>query len=353
MVNDQARADLSTQDQNLLVERLRERSARRSDSPFEIELLDGQRCRVHAKNLDDQNFATVARLQRNAQSALASGAVSRPSPPPPGIGGSSTALQKCARALHEHYRNNAWALLGGEAGTGKSALARAIHRSNNPSQQVHALDMRTVNTADWKAAEDTATQDSGSLLVVHLDDAGPSDRERLRHILTEAATEDRRIWVAATRSHPTTHGFDDIANFFTQTIEVPPLRHRIDDLDEIAALLLRRATKRAGANFTTDALHVLKRRSWPGNVAELADVIGSVARKTNDQLITAEHLPAQCFSQNRRVLTPLESMERDAVVASLTEHGGNRSRAARAIGISRATIYRKINDYGIAIPPQP
>jgi hypothetical protein len=56
---------------------------------------------------------------------------------------------------------------------------------------------------------------------------------------------------------------------------------------------------------------------------------------------------------SRRVLSPLESIERDAIVQSLLDHGGNKIRAARALGMSRATIYRRIHEYGIVTQLSP
>ena len=63
-------------------------------------------------------------------------------------------------------------------------------------------------------------------------------------------------------------------------------------------------------------------------------------------IISADELPPECRSVNRRKLTQLEALERDAIVARLQDNGGNKQEAARALGMSRATIYRKINDYG-------
>ena len=62
-------------------------------------------------------------------------------------------------------------------------------------------------------------------------------------------------------------------------------------------------------------------------------------------------LPPECWTVSRRVLSPLESIERDAIVQSLLDHGGNKIRVARALGMSRATVYRRIHDYGIVTPP--
>ena len=63
---------------------------------------------------------------------------------------------------------------------------------------------------------------------------------------------------------------------------------------------------------------------------------------------SVDKLPPECRSVTRRKLTQIEALERDAIVRSLQDNGGNKQEAARALVMSRATIYRKINDYGIA-----
>jgi transcriptional regulator of acetoin/glycerol metabolism len=64
--------------------------------------------------------------------------------------------------------------------------------------------------------------------------------------------------------------------------------------------------------------------------------------------VHAADLPAEARSATRRQLSQLEALERDAIVRSLTTHGGNKTRACAELGMSRATIYRKIRDYGIS-----
>ena len=61
-------------------------------------------------------------------------------------------------------------------------------------------------------------------------------------------------------------------------------------------------------------------------------------------------LPPECRATTRRVLTPLEAIECDAIVDALLDTDGNKAEAARLLGMSRATIYRKIREYGIAMP---
>ena len=72
-----------------------------------------------------------------------------------------------------------------------------------------------------------------------------------------------------------------------------------------------------------------------------------VLRTTRAGAVELDDLPPQCRSTSRRSLTPLESLERDAIVQALADHAGNKTDAAGHLGMSRATIYRKIRDYGI------
>ena len=66
--------------------------------------------------------------------------------------------------------------------------------------------------------------------------------------------------------------------------------------------------------------------------------------------IGPEDLPPECWAVSRRLLSPLEALERDAIVQALLDSDGNKVKAAESLGMSRATIYRKIHEYGIVIP---
>ena len=93
------------------------------------------------------------------------------------------------------------------------------------------------------------------------------------------------------------------------------------------------------------------RASWPGNAEQVYQVLRHVAQHRRAGLIQPADLPAELRTVSRRSLSPLESMERDAIVNSLVDAQGNKARAARSLGMSRATIYRKIHEYGIVAPP--
>jgi transcriptional regulator of acetoin/glycerol metabolism len=81
-----------------------------------------------------------------------------------------------------------------------------------------------------------------------------------------------------------------------------------------------------------------------------AMLVGIVQRRRSG-VIQPGDLPPECRTLSRRVLTPLESMERDAIVRSLQDAATDKKRAAESLGLSRATIYRKIREYGIDLRP--
>lgn len=114
------------------------------------------------------------------------------------------------------------------------------------------------------------------------------------------------------------------------------------------ALLERHAPKTA-VECEPEVMRTLLRREWPGNVAELEQVLRAALARRRSGRIQLEDLPEEVHATSRRVLTPLESLERDAIARALIESGGDRAEAAARLGISRATIYRKIRTYGIVI----
>jgi sigma-54 dependent transcriptional regulator, acetoin dehydrogenase operon transcriptional activator AcoR len=157
-------------------------------------------------------------------------------------------------------------------------------------------------------------------------------------------------WLAVTLSH---YGSDDLARvlrFFPGTVEVPPLRHHIDDLHELVPFFLGRLGRHTRVSCSPEAMQLLLRFGWPANVEQVWQVLRRVVQHRRSGVIQPQDLPPECWSVSRRLLTPLESMERDAITAGLLASNGNKVQAAGALGMSRATIYRKIREYGIVGP---
>jgi transcriptional regulator of acetoin/glycerol metabolism len=137
---------------------------------------------------------------------------------------------------------------------------------------------------------------------------------------------------------------------FSRTIEVPPLRHHIDDLGELVPHLLVQLTNDDRLTCSPQALAQLSRLNWPGNVSQLRKVLSDVSKHRHAGTIEVADLPPECRSTSRRVLSPIEALERDAIVNALLDSGESPTHAAQMLGMSRATIYRKIRQYGISLP---
>ena len=99
-------------------------------------------------------------------------------------------------------------------------------------------------------------------------------------------------------------------------------------------------------------MRLLMRMTWPGNIEQVHQTLRKVVKHRRTGVIRPADLPPEVHAVSRRLLTPLESMERDAIVVALASAAGNKVEAARSLGMSRATIYRKIHEYGIVTPTE-
>jgi sigma-54 dependent transcriptional regulator, acetoin dehydrogenase operon transcriptional activator AcoR len=141
-----------------------------------------------------------------------------------------------------------------------------------------------------------------------------------------------------------------LLRLFPGTVPVPPLRHHNEDLRELVPFFLGKLSQQGRISCSPAAMQLLLRHTWPGNATQLWQVLKQVVARRRTGQIMPQDLPPECWTVSRRVLSPLESIERDAIVQSLLDHSGNKIRAARALGMSRATIYRRIHEYGIVTP---
>ncbi|MFC5947235.1 sigma-54-dependent Fis family transcriptional regulator [Pseudonocardia lutea] len=130
-------------------------------------------------------------------------------------------------------------------------------------------------------------------------------------------------------------------------LELPTVRSRRDRVPALAGALLR---ERAGdaVRFTTGALRTLAAHDWPGNLRELGTVVGYVAgRRSAGDLTEADLPPGYREGPREPVPGALWQAERDAIVRCLESCGGNKVHAARRLGISRTTLYRRIRELRI------
>lgn len=143
------------------------------------------------------------------------------------------------------------------------------------------------------------------------------------------------------------------------TIRVPPLRGRREDLPELSQALLEQVCRDNGLaprRLGESALRAIGHYHWPGNVRELKNVLESAAITRPAAVVEASDLPDAIRGLAQEEETPpspadlsLQGMERDLLRRTLMRHGGNRTRAARALGIGVRTLQRKIQRYALRL----
>lgn len=191
------------------------------------------------------------------------------------------------------------------------------------------------------------------MIVTRLDALDAQSARALSVALQDARVADRErpLWVGVTmRPGDARPELEQLLCLFPETVDVPALRLRLDDLGAIVQFLLAKLARGGHMSCSSEAMSLLKRSTWPGNVGQVQDLLVQVLHHRRTGTIIADDLPPEMLSMSRRVLTPIESMERDAIARSLVNAAGNKVQAARALGMSRATIYRKIREYGIVAP---
>jgi transcriptional regulator with AAA-type ATPase domain len=247
------------------------------------------------------------------------------------------------------YRDRDWVVIEGEGGSGRAKLGQAVAQHVTPERTVRVMLIENFDTTDHFVAEVEAETDSDDFAVV-LANVDGLPEEALEPLAAVLQTRAARGWIAATMGAATRSPLVDILvlPFFTHTVTVPALRHRLEDLEELVPLLLRELTRGADVRLGPEAMRQLTKLPWPGNIAQLRKVLAETVALQRSGVIGADKLPAECRSLARRRLTQLEALERDAIVRSLQENGGSKADAAEALGMSRATIYRKIKEFGIA-----
>ena len=267
----------------------------------------------------------------------------------PGLAGRSSVWRRSCKEVERCCRDRDWVVLEGEKGSGRAKLAQAVGQYVKPGKNVRVLRSETFPTAARFVAElvTGSVDDDFALVLADVDDIADEVLEPVASVLQSRAG---RGWIAATKSSVTHSQAIEtlLLPFFTHTVTVPPLRHRIEDIDELVPCLLRDVASGSDVRLAPDAMRQLTKLPWPGNVAQLRRVLIETVARQRSGIISADKLPPECRSVTRRKLTQIEALERDAIVRSLDENGGNKREAALALGMSRATIYRRMRDYGLA-----
>jgi sigma-54 dependent transcriptional regulator, acetoin dehydrogenase operon transcriptional activator AcoR len=356
MLNDHARRLLDPGDQDALISQAIEALASRTSGAVTVDLPSGVVARMSCRRIHGDGPFADGVVHVKLLPAVA-GAAGVPAPRTamylPGLVGSGVLWLRACRDVEALYDTSEWLTLEGESGVGKLALARAVHQRRNPAASFHVLDAESAGPGaqDWLTnARRELLDGKGMLVIRHVDVLSAKQMHALASALqeTRAAQRQTELRVAVTLNrNQATADLTRLLRFFPGTVELPPLRHHIEDLHELVPFFLARLSQQGRLTCSAEAMQLLVRHSWPGNTEQLWQVLKQVVQRRRAGAIMPKDLPPECWTVSRRLLSPLESIERDAIVQSLQDYDGNKVRSAEALGMSRATIYRKIHEYGI------
>jgi transcriptional regulator of acetoin/glycerol metabolism len=249
----------------------------------------------------------------------------------------------------------------GEPGAGRATMLAQAQRHVRPRDRILAASTpASQDTDSWLRLWSPELGKPNTAVVVGDVESLPVwAAERLRDLVTRAQTDQAHQPQDAVAGESaagvpfsvTAERFEDIptplAALVDTVVQVPPLRERPDDILALARHAARRARGR-DVELTPAAVLALTAYRWPGNVDELNGVIRDAATRTD--VIDVRHLPSEVLAGTARRLTRIEAFERDEIVRVLTRPGTTMKDAAEELGMSRATIYRKVAQYDLHIP---
>ncbi|MFI5143377.1 MAG: sigma-54 interaction domain-containing protein [Thermoanaerobaculales bacterium] len=304
----------------------------------------------------------------------------------PNLVGRSPAMRALYEQIEDVAASEASVLLLGETGVGKEMVAEALHRASRraggPLIKVNCSALSEglleselfghVRGAFTGALRDKVGRfelaNGGIIFLDEIGELSPSLQVKLLRVLQEKEIErvgearvipvDCRV-IAATnrdlRALVDRGAFreDLFYRLSVIPIHVPRLRDRRADIPLLAEHFLTRIATQEGKSiegFTPDAVDSLLKYRWPGNVRELENAIAFAVIKCRALRIGTDHLPPEIRSAPRTARDGAGTLSRDTIEAALQKTGGNRLRAARALGVGRATFYRKVAEFGIEIP---
>lgn len=336
-----------------------------------------------------QNRVIVENLQLKKQLDLRFGLES--------IVGHDHRMQRIYDMVDRIADTRATVLITGESGTGKSLLARAIHRRSSRRDQSFvevacgAMPEALLESELFGHAAGSFTgavgekigkftqADKGTIFLDEIGTASPSLQVKLLRVLQEFSFEpvgstktikvDSRVILATNEdlSEAVADGRFRQDLFYRVNvinIELPSLRERIADIPLLAAHFQAKTCEEAGRNadgFTEETMQAMQRYNWPGNVRELQNTIERAVLLGRSNKITLEDLPPQIAAGQPVQLDQLsgkalkEAMsvpERAIILEMLENNRWNRNATADALGINRTTLYKKMKRLGIDKLPQ-
>ncbi len=298
--------------------------------------------------------------------------------------GNSPAMKRVFELISKVAATDADVLILGENGTGKELVARALHNKSNRSEQAFInIDLGAISETLFeselfghvKGAFTDAKEDrpgsfelasDGTLFLDEIGNLSMSLQAKLLTVLQHRTVKrvgannykSVNIRLVSATNMPLyemvadkTFRQDLLYRINTVEIKIPPLRERREDISLLAShflALYAKKYKKDGLSIDKSAISKLQQYSWPGNVRELQHAIERSVILTENKVITDKdfmHFVTAKKKQGEAVT--LDEMEKKTIKIAMENNQGNMTKAALELGITRATLYRKMEKYGI------
>lgn len=349
--NPLASALLTDADQRYIWEHLKRNGFRAPAQFTALELPTGRvlKYRPRVVQHDGLLLGVVVEALEEAPSRSSSGTMALPAAAPrlDGLAGSGDRWNNLSAQALAWREDGAGIAVTGEPGVGKMSVLRAVF-GDDPGFDVFDCALVVVDgPRDWLSALRTRLQEPDGVVVLrHVEMLDDAVAQALCTILDGCENPPR---LAATvieggQAQAFTPLLDRIA---THRLEMPPLRHRLDDLP--ALLASPRIRGERGPRWSPDAIEVLSQQSWPDNIRGLAALARRVTLNRPTGVVTIADLPDELSAARAlpRTLTQLERLERQEIIEALTSSNGNKVIAAKKLNLARSTLYRKMTTLSI------
>lgn len=281
----------------------------------------------------------------------------------------SEAFRRIEKSIRTIAATNANAIIFGECGTGKEQIAKQIYlhisRAQKPCTVIEAggaalvgqHDPTTLRSEIYNRMEGYFKKaDGGTIIIKNVQLLSFDKQSVLLHILENEHPDVRVICTAEPELLKMVSGKRFRPNLFyilrQVDIAVPPLREVSEDVEYLSDYFLTlyaHKTEHDRKRLDVSATKALRLHQWPGNVRELKDVILFAAFHTSEDVITASDLNFSQSEPEPDTSLRLQEPEREKakIIAVLRQAEGNKSQAARLLGIGRSTLDYKLRQYGI------
>jgi DNA-binding NtrC family response regulator len=290
--------------------------------------------------------------------------------------GNSPAIQRARAQIELAAASNAAVIITGPAGAGKDHVARAIHYQRKAPGTLVPLSCAVLETnllrstlrAAWSKSHNLH-ETSSTLMLDDIDAMPPEAQSDLVELM---ASEPSRVRVISTSAC----GLAEVVSrgqfsprlaclLSTIAIELPPLAQRLEDLPVLAQAMLEEHNARGGkqvGGFSPEALDQLAAYSWPGNLDELSAIVRQAHERSSGGQVTERDLPdairwaAHAATHPPRpdeaidLETFLARVEKELLARALRRARGNKSKAAKLLGLTRPRLYRRLVALGLEQP---